>query len=83
MRIATVSDPQVAPDGESILCIKRVVDVEKDKYRGEIWRVANYWSGDEEVDEAAKEPQRFTGGNDYSDGFAALVAGRQNRRIFV
>ena len=59
LRIATVSDPQVSPDNGSILCVKRVIDVEKDKYRGEIWRVT--------VDGESK-PQRFTGGADYSDG---------------
>ena len=59
MRIATVSDPQVSPTNGAILCVKRVVDVEKDKYRGEIWRVAQGGNS---------EPQRFTGGNDYSDG---------------
>ena len=59
MRIATVSDPQVSPDGGQILCVKRTVEIEKDKYRGEIWRVAS---------DGSSEPQRFTGGEDYSDG---------------
>ncbi len=69
MRIATVSDPQVSPDNDSILCVKRVVDVEKDKYRGEIWRVAPYYKVvDDEAEKNDAEPYRFTGDADYSDG---------------
>ena len=65
MRIATVSDPQISPDNGSILCVKRVVYVEKDKYRGEIWRVE---SPNPDAEDKISPPYRFTGGADYSDG---------------
>lgn len=36
-RIAMVSDPRVSPDRARIAFVKRQVDVEKNKYRGDIW----------------------------------------------
>lgn len=51
-RIQMVSDPQVAPDGRRIACVKRHVDAEKNKYRSEIWVVST----------EGGESRRFTGG---------------------
>jgi len=34
-----VSDPQISPDGERILFVKSVVDVEEDRYESHIWTV--------------------------------------------
>ncbi|HLK57167.1 MAG TPA: S9 family peptidase [Chthonomonadaceae bacterium] len=55
-RIQTVSDPQVAPNGTRIACVKRHIDPEKNKYRGEIWMMPT----------GGGEPRRFTGG-EWSD----------------
>jgi acylaminoacyl-peptidase len=56
-RLQLVSDPQIAPDGKKIAFVKKHIDVEKNKYRGEIWVVPT----------AGGEPRRFTGG-EWSDG---------------
>ena len=58
MRIQMVSDPQIAPNGEHIAIVKRHIDAEKDKYRSEIWLVA---------EDGGSEPRRFTGSPEHSD----------------
>jgi dipeptidyl aminopeptidase/acylaminoacyl peptidase len=56
MQIQLVSDPQFSPDGARIACVKRSIDRDKNRVRGEIWIVPA----------ESGEPQRFTGG-DWSD----------------
>jgi dipeptidyl aminopeptidase/acylaminoacyl peptidase len=51
MRLQIVSDPQISPDSERIVFVKKSVDAAKSKYRSEIW-ITPTLEG---------EPRRFTG----------------------
>jgi dipeptidyl aminopeptidase/acylaminoacyl peptidase len=55
LTLQNVGDPQISPDGARVAFVRTVTDLDKNKYRGEIWLVPADGSG---------PPCRFTGGKD-------------------
>jgi len=51
MRLQIVSDPQISPDSERVVFVKKSIDAVKSRYRSEIWIVPSLEG----------EPRRFTG----------------------
>jgi len=83
MRLQIAGDPQISPDSERIVFVKKSVDAAKSKYRSEIWIVPTLEG----------EPRRFTGSdsNDSSPRWSpdgariAFLSDRQKpkSRIFT
>lgn len=54
LTLQTVSDTQISPDGTQVAFVRTITDLEKNKYRSEIWLVPS---------DGSRPPRRFTGGN--------------------